>query len=184
MSNIILGGGPSGGGSVTLLAPNTNSNQIASIPDRTGNVSMDGPAFSAVKLTNQNISNATFTKIAFTGETFDTANAFDSVTNYRFQPQVAGYYQLNALGQFDGSSVTRTLLSFYKNGSQYYIGADFNSPIAPRIGTSCIMYLNGSTDYAEMYGYITASSGNIIYASTSVNQIDATAFQGCLVRAA
>jgi len=156
------------------------------VPNATGTVMVSGnqPAFSAVKLTNQSISNSTFTKIAFTGETFDTANAFDSTTNYRFTPQVAGYYQLNALGQFDGTAVTRVILSFYKTGSLYYIGADFSSTIPPRIGTSCIMYLNGSTDYAEMYGYITASAGNIINASTSVNVIDATAFQGCLIRTA
>lgn len=184
MSSIVISGDTSG--AITLAAPAVAGTNTATLPAAAGTVMVSGnqPAFSAVKLTNQTISNATFTKIAFTGETFDTANAFDSTTNYRFQPQVAGYYQLNALGQFDGTGVTRTILSFYKNNSQYYIGADFNSPIAPRIGTSCIVYLNGSSDYMEMYGYIAAASGNIIYASTSVNQIDATAFQGCLIRTA
>ena len=176
----------SGGGSVTINEPTTASNFTQTLPASDGTVMVSGnqPAFSAVKLTNQSISNTTFTKVAFTGETFDTANAFDSTTNYRFTPQVAGYYQLNALGQFDGTTLTRVILSFYKNGSNYYIGADFSTTIPPRVGTSCIMYLNGSTDYAEMYAYTSASAGNIIYASTSVNVIDATAFQGCLIRTA
>ena len=184
MASIVLNGDTSG--SVTLSPPAVAGTQTVTLPAATGTVMVSGnqPAFSAVKLTNQSISNTTFTKVAFTGETFDTANAFDAVTNYRFQPQVAGYYQLNSLGQLDGTGVTRVILSFYKNGSSYYIGADFNSPIAPRIGSSCIMYLNGSTDYAEIYAYIAAASGNVVFASSSVTQIDATAFQGCLIRTA
>ena len=184
MSSVVISGDTSG--AITLSAPAVSGTNTATLPAATGTVMVSGnqPAFSAVKLTNQTISNATFTKIAYTGETFDTANAFDSTTNYRFTPQVAGYYQLNAIGQFEAVALTRMILTFYKNGSQYYIGADFNSPIAPRIGTSCIVYLNGSTDYMEMYGYIAGASGNIIYGSTSVNQIDATAFQGCLIRTA
>jgi len=175
-----------GGGSVTINEPSTASNFTQTLPAATGTVMVSGnmPVFSAVKLTNQSISNATFTKVAFTGKTFDTASAFDAVTNYRFQPQVAGYYQLNSLGQLDGTSVTRVIYSFYKNGLQYFIGADFNSPVAPRIMSSCLVYLNGSTDYMEMYAYIAASSGNIIYASTSTEKLDATAFQGCLIRTA
>ena len=39
---------------------------------------------------------ATNTKIVFNAKEFDTANAFDSTTNYRFTPQVAGYYQFNS----------------------------------------------------------------------------------------
>lgn len=38
MSNIILGAGPSGSGSLTLQAPNTNSVQVATFPDSTGTV--------------------------------------------------------------------------------------------------------------------------------------------------
>jgi hypothetical protein len=184
MSSVVISGDTSG--AITLAAPAVAGTNTINLPAAAGTVSVSGntPAFSAVKLTNQSLSNTTFTKVAYTGETFDTANAFDSSTNYRFQPQVAGYYQLNALGQFDGTTLTRVILSFYKTGSQYYIGADFSTTIPPRVGTSCIMYLNGSTDYAEMYAYTAASSGNIIYGSTSVNVIDATAFQGCLIRTA
>jgi hypothetical protein len=38
MSNAILQGGASGTGSVTLLAPNTNSTQTLTLPDATGTV--------------------------------------------------------------------------------------------------------------------------------------------------
>lgn len=38
MSSAILQGGPSGTGSVTLLAPNTNSNRTLTLPDITGTI--------------------------------------------------------------------------------------------------------------------------------------------------
>jgi hypothetical protein len=44
---------------------------------------------------------------------------------------------------------------------------------------SAVVYLNGSTDYVELYGAITASSGPVIsYGSTN------TYLSGCLVRSA
>ena len=42
MSNIILGAGPSGSGSLTLQAPNTNGVQVATFPDSTGTVLTTG----------------------------------------------------------------------------------------------------------------------------------------------
>lgn len=40
MSSLIPSGGASGTGSVTLLAPNTNSNQTITLPDSTGTVAL------------------------------------------------------------------------------------------------------------------------------------------------
>lgn len=51
-----------------------------------------GPAFSAYRGTPQSVTTGQYTKIQINTEEFDTDNAFDSGTNYRFTPQVAGYY--------------------------------------------------------------------------------------------
>ena len=59
-------------------------------------VSGNGPAFSANRATsNQTVTSAALTKVQLNAETFDTDNAFDSTTNYRFQPTVAGYYPVS-----------------------------------------------------------------------------------------
>ena len=55
------------------------------------------PAFSVYLSSNQTgVTNSTSTKIQFNTKVFDTNSNFDSSTNYRFTPTVAGYYQLNA----------------------------------------------------------------------------------------
>ena len=182
MSNIILGGGPSGGGSVTLLAPNTNSNQIASIPDRTGNLMMDGPAFSAYKAgVPQTITSATFTKITYNTELFDTNSNFTSST---FTPTVAGYYQLNTgASAFGGSAATRMLITFYKNGSSLYTVYDVSNSAPGRGSGSVLVYANGTTDYFEVYGYLTTGSG-LAFESDYGGAGYQTWFSGNFVRAA
>ena len=63
------------------------------------------PAFSAKRTSNQAAgATGVYTKIQFNVEEFDTTNAFDSVTNYRFQPTVAGYYQMSASCYISGGS--------------------------------------------------------------------------------
>ena len=115
----------------------------------------NGPAFSAYQSVQQSIPTSTFTKITMTNENFDTNAAFDSVTNFRFQPLVAGYYQLN--GQFNttGASVGYVQVAIYKNGSQYSTGSGIpnNTNIGGQCVTAVVLYLNGSTDYAELWGW-------------------------------
>jgi hypothetical protein len=166
MSNIILGGGPSGSGSVTLLAPNTNSNQTVNIPDRAGNLMMDGPAFSAYRFgAYQSFTQNTFTKVSIQQELFDTNNCYDSTTNYRFTPNVAGYYQvLGAVAVQNGSTYSRAIASIYKNGSEY-TRSDVNQSSITFIAVqvSSLIYMNGTTDYLELYGYSNASAPNFDY---------------------
>jgi hypothetical protein len=122
------------------------------------------PAFSVYLTSSQTPASSTLTKITLNAETFDTASAFDSVTNYRFQPTVAGYYQINASSNIGGGAdLTAAFISLYKNGAEYKRGQQLNIfgvPIANVTGScvSDIVYLNGSTDFLELYGYITSST--------------------------
>jgi hypothetical protein len=123
------------------------------------------PAFSAyLSGGNQGITSATWTKVTFKTETFDTNNNFDSTTNYRFTPTVAGYYQINLSIQFTATNYGGAALSaIYKNGSSYkenQIDLSGGSGGATPINTincsvSDIIYFNGTTDYIEGYGYST-----------------------------
>jgi hypothetical protein len=113
-----------------------------------------GPAFSAYKNAAQAVTAGAFVKISFQAEEFDTDNCFDSTTNYRFTPTLAGYYQV--CGAYS-ISTTQTLLiaSIYKNGSEFKRG--FNTSTAGSASVSAIVYMNGTTDYIEMYAYIGAT---------------------------
>lgn len=127
-------------------------------------VAGNGPAFSAYQSSLQTLSNNTETKLQINTEEFDTAGAYDSATNYRFTPLVAGYYQIN-FSCYGGGSVNTTLVTakIVKNGSQYfdytqgrggaysYIPAAFSDGVS---SGSQLVYLNGSTDYIEIYGRV------------------------------
>jgi hypothetical protein len=141
-----------------------------------------GPAFSAVFSSgSQSISINTATKIQFPTEEFDTASCYDT-TNYRFTPTTAGYYQVSTAVQFGGSvtSFTSATLFIYKNGSSFkrmYVGSTSYGQ-APAL--SALIYLNGSTDYVEVYGTVSGLSG-----SPAINAGEAiTYFQAALVRSA
>ena len=118
------------------------------------------PAFNVWKNTNQSITTNTDTKVTFSDEEFDTNNNFASST---FTPTVAGYYQINASANFSNTAVSseRVTVYIYKNGSQYkrasWNGTSSTTPLND--ATLCVsttVYMNGSTDYLEVYGRETA----------------------------
>jgi len=167
MSTLIPTGSASGTGSMTLAAPVTNSNQTATLPDATGTVMVSGnmPAFFAYVSTNQTVSSNTNTKIAAASVLFDT-HGFYSNTNYRFTPTIAGYYQISGgVGPYGSGIPTRAFLSIYKNGGEWIRLQDIatnntNSPqYVDTISGSGLVYLNGSTDYVEIYGWTLVPSG-------------------------
>lgn len=134
----------------------------------------NAPAFSAVQSSAQTLASSTLTRIQFQTEEFDTANCFDNTTNFRFTPNVAGYYQINAGVSVSGST-TGVLATIYKNGTRFKDGVyPVNSNNAV---VSALVYLNGTTDYVEIFGlFVTGQNTN---ASAS-----ATYFQGHMVRVA
>ena len=113
------------------------------------------PAFSAYATIATSCASATYTKVAFQAKEFDTANAFDSTTNYRFQPTVAGYYQVNLALVWAQSATGYGISTIYKNGSEFKRGSANAFIAANNISSvaSAIIYLNGSTDYIEGYAY-------------------------------
>lgn len=139
------------------------------------NVAGNGPAFSAYSNANQTITSSVSTKVALQVKEYDTANAFDNTTNYRFQPTVAGYYQVNG-AVYPNTTTTFASTLIYKNGNPYKA----TQTSASNLGCLCsgIVYLNGSTDYLELYGYLTGTTPQI-YASSVY-----TFFQAAMVRSA
>jgi len=173
-----------GGGSVTIAEPSTASNFTATLPAATGTVMVSGnmPAFSAYNSASQSIATATYTKIQFNTEEFDTNSNYDNATNYRFTPTVAGYYQVNLLvGNASGtaSTATYTLAAIYKNGSIFKSSLTQAGLSGPASSVSTIIQMNGTTDYLE--GYYYQNSGTT--QNTSAGQ-PYTVFSAAMIRGA
>lgn len=134
-----------------------------------------GPAFSAYLNATQTVSNGVATKMALNAEVFDTDNAFDTTT-YRFQPTQAGYYSFT--GRLTGAAATYgTIMNahIYKNGAlvkngQPYIPPSDSSSMTVTI--SGLVYLNGTTDYVELWGTNSGSGTNTFSAGATVSFFD------------
>ena len=125
------------------------------------------PAFSAYASAAQTVTTNTDTKVLFDTEQYDTNNNFASS---RFTPTVAGYYQLNTRIRFNGTSPSQYVLYWYKNGASVGLGAYYNANLGVIFASaSTLEYMNGTTDYFEIYANITATSPSLssTYSNTS-----------------
>ena len=174
MSSLVLTGDTSG--QVTLAAPAVAGTSTITLAAQTGTLNVAGPAFSAYASSATNTLNATFTKLVLNVEEFDTNNNFDSTTNYRFTPTIAGYYQIN--GMVSGGYTT-LIVSIYKNGTEYKRGSQALGATLTSASVSSIVYFNGSTDYVELWWY--QGSGGT--QNSGIGSF-ATYFNGCLLRGA
>jgi hypothetical protein len=178
MSSIVLSGDTSG--SVTLTVPSVAGTNTVTVPSATGTVMVSGnmPAFSAYKSSNQSVTSGVVTKVTFDTEEFDTNNNFASS---RFTPTVAGYYQINSMiNSYDASSGgSYSACYIFKNGSRYQDGT-FILTVGKGVVNS-LVYLNGSTDYIEIYVNIGAVSAAVYGTTLGSGQ---TWVNGSLVRAA
>ena len=177
MSSVVISGDTSG--AITLAAPAVAGTNTATLPLASGTVMVSGamPAFSAYLGTNQSLSSLTNTKVQLNTENFDTNNCYDNATNYRFTPTVAGYYQIS-FSIYLNSAFSYQTGKLYKNGSAI-VWADVNggSSLTPTAIGSVLTYMNGSTDYIELYAF--TNGANTIFARS-----DLTWMTGTMVRAA
>jgi hypothetical protein len=131
------------------------SSGSAVLTTATAGVPINGPAFSAYRGGTQAYSSNTYTKVQINTESFDTNSCYDSTTNYRFTPTVAGYYICT--GQIQTSAGTYVETDIYKNGVSHgytQVSGAWGIPVTQ------LIYFNGSTDYIELYAFI-STSGNI-----------------------
>ena len=166
----------------TTINASTSSGLVVS-PDNSGNILLQyngqsAPAFSAYANTTQALTQSTFTKVTFSVEVFDTNSNFASS---RFTPTVAGYYQLNASVNFAaGSTSSYSIVSFYKNGGEFNRVAAVNATSVFSLPGSILAYMNGTTDYMEIYAYTGQTSVSLYGDSSGAF----TTFSGCLLRGA
>ena len=150
-------------------------------------VAGNGPAFKVYRGTSNQtgLSSGTNNLIQFNAVSYDTVNGWDAV-NYRWTPNVAGYYLFVAAADMAASSGYAGVfsLNLYKNGSSAAVigsiwgAATTLTEFAP--SGSAMVYMNGTTDYVSVYAYISGTSPLVYYGSAG----NWTYFQGALVRAA
>lgn len=141
-----------------------------------------GPSFSAKQEIAQTITAGGSTKANFSTEIWDTANCYDT-TNSRFTPNVAGYYQVNTKVYIlpDGTSYSTDFkIALYKNGSleKYIVETVYSRDTSTGPGGSTLVYLNGTTDYIEIYVSHAGAT------SRSINSFNRNYFEAFLARIA
>ena len=113
------------------------------------------PSFRATLSSAQTISNATWTKVTFDTETWDTDSAFAS-NKFTVPSGKDGKYQFS-YGGYLGSQLDQRILAFrlYKNGSAVnttYIQQS-GSGTSGEIPNACVVLSLSAADYVEVYVY-------------------------------
>lgn len=164
---------------MSLLKVNTVETSLLQNTGGTGSPAIrEMPAFHVTRATsNQSVTSSSITKVQFNSVVFDTNSWWDQ-SNFRYTPQIAGYYYFFSTVYCQGSGITGIESFLYKNGTRtidgpYIISASTTDLItAPVQG---MLYLNGTTDYAEAYGLTNGTS-------PAFNSASGTLFSGFLVR--
>lgn len=166
-----------GDGTGTAVGLNVSGGKVLKVD---GARIMSGPTFMAIQSSDQNVTTSTYTKVTLGTELFDPDSTFSSS---RFTPTVAGYYQINGIvrGLSASTNVTSVIAAIYKNGTAY--AQAFNTSAGTsglQQSVSTVVYLNGSTDYIELYGYINGTSPYFDYQANG----NCCQLSGCFLRAA
>ena len=182
------------GGVYTVTGTDTATNRSLTLPNEagtvltsassiptsnlTGDIIQDaGPTFFAYKSSAQSLSTGN-QKITYDTTRWNVDSAYDTSTS-RFTPQVAGYYQINAGWYVVTSLETEGVVYLFMNGSNYSMVCNLIGGAGVRAFTgSQLVYMNGSTDYLEVYAYINRAL------TTNSGGDTATFFTGALVRKA
>ena len=131
------------------------------------------PYFEVYLNSNQSISNQTYTKVQFNTETYDTASDYDNSTNYRYTPTTSGKYYVYTRVQVDAlsaSDLKSAAVEIRKNGSTYFKNFDSqadNQAQEMNLSAHGIVTMNGSSDYLEVFGYVSDESGSPRFQATS-----------------
>ena len=144
------------------------------------------PAFQVNLSADQTISDNVNTKIQFDREVFDTDNAFDSTTNYRFtvpSGQDGKYFiYLNALCTAASTSdADQIFASISVNGTTRaeMCGADFRGNPGTKATVNATLTLNlSASDYVEAFARINSQTTAVSVSSGGTSRPDETSFGG------
>ena len=114
-----------------------------------------GPGFAVYMASNQTgMQDSVAVKLNMDTEDWDSDSCYNT-TDKRFTPNKAGWYQIN----LRASSTLIHTVYVYKNGTTQFVlmgmAAHDSNP------GSGLVYMNGSTDYIEMWGMVQTANGSM-----------------------
>ena len=164
------------GGTGVTTSTGSGANVLGTSPTITGATitvaATAAPAFSAYANAGTALTTG-WTKILYQVELYDTNNNFASST---FTPTVAGYYLINGSATLAAAG-NENSIAIYKNGGIFAQGLDITTTSLWGITISRLVYCNGTTDYIEIYAYVTNSR-------TGGNGSATVWFDGSMIRSA
>lgn len=158
-----------------------NGNALFS-SDGSGNLTLSAsamqntPSFQATRSANQTITQGSNIKVQFDSEIFDTNNAYDHTTNYRFTipSGLGGKYFISSRIRllWDGSNgLGRYILYLFKNGSNYAYHEYSNTNNDTKTFTHNLSLIGSFSagDYFEIYVYQESNAGSFQTIQSSIN---------------
>lgn len=95
-------------------------------------------------------------KVPFDSISVNTLDGTFDATNNRFTASRAGYYQVSVTGYSPDHSVSseRYAIGCFRNSlCMGFTGGDYTAVDSPLAGLSMFVYLNGTTDYVEIWAF-------------------------------
>lgn len=146
-------------GGNTILSSNGTGTFTSNLPSANNT-----PAFFAYNNVDQTVSDSVQTKVQFQTEEFDTNNAFDNTTNYRFTVPSGegGKYYVTAGVYFESSGgIDRSILYLFKNGIRQTVTYfDLSSGDLRTSPVISVMLNLSAGDYLEVYATLDILSGS------------------------
>lgn len=126
------------------------------------------PNFQVQLTANQAVTSGVASKCLFDTVVFDPSAAW-SVANHRWTPQTAGKYLVHGNAFGGGTTLTRTTVLIYKNGSPLAACGNDQPSGGNFMGTgvSALVPMNGTTDFLEIFVNVTASASPVIIGNTT-----------------
>jgi methyl-accepting chemotaxis protein len=135
------------------------------LPTSSGNLTVSQYATVATLVSNQTIPQGADTAIQFTASN-DPQNWWSASPNWRFQPTIAGYYQVNITAEWATATASsnQTNIQLHYNGGAtiMILGGTLNNVTANTQTGSTIVYMNGTTNYLYVTAYTANTTSQIL----------------------
>jgi hypothetical protein len=119
----------------------------------------------AFRSSNQALGTGTFDRVNFNAESFDIGSFFDSTTNFRATPLIAGVYIVNYSCVFLSGASSNSLAHIRKNGTNTKLIGQFTTTVDTGFSGMLEVSMNGTTDYIDCSAY-SGTAGKSIFGST------------------
>lgn len=168
-----------GTGAVPVSNGTVNTNLNADMVDGLHSTDITGGAkLYAFRGTAQSIANATWTKVVYTSEEYDTGNAYDPATGC-FSVPVAGYYHFEASGVFASNATGFREIRIVRGAVCGTITSDFirghvnnnGAALSVHLQISVDFYFPGSGTYVWVEVYQDSGGALNFFSATNANNV-------------